>query len=321
MLKKIIVQLTTTQSLGRQIGHMLQKQIKRRLRALGIPSMLNARRNCLERLESMCRTTYANQLDEIRGLAQGSGCNYWELLLLNAPELRNGKEGCSSIAICEPGLAKVFHNEDGGIMDRTDDCAVVTVQRDGVSHNAFVYPGELPGAAFCWNSAGFFHSVNWVSSDSRNDCAHPSRIFTSNKLFWSRTLSEGLTILQTVDDASGYHYFLGQSSRIYSVETHCATASVQEVTGIKAHTNHYVHKTFKRAEVSGDSAARLAQIEEALRRREPPLSIMFNDVDPTFPIFSPHGPINTTLATVSVDLVSRSLTIFEPSGESELFQL
>ncbi len=252
---------------GQQIGRAMKKEIASRLKLMRI-SREKVRRNWtkLQFINQLCFLKYPEYVRELKGYSDGSGADYWQLLMLNSP-IFGTNHGCSSIAVNEKNQTLLAHNEDGANFESKNNCALIKfIQRDAVFHS-FVYAGELAGNAYNWNSERLFFTVNSIPT-LKVDVSVP-RYFTARALCETGNLLRAVRILKQSDDASGFHYFIGKGNRIVSVEHFQDKIGVHEVKEKYAHTNHFILKKFaKFSREYPDTASRLERIRKMLPDHE-----------------------------------------------------
>ena len=130
-------------------------------------------------------------VDEVRGLAEGSGQPFARMFLLNAlPELlfeatnatyaaAHGQKSCTDVHLAHgggpgggpgghtTGIQAWGHNEDGELSAK-DGNFILTARIAGATHSthytAFAYVGRLAGWAWGWNAHGVVVSINALSA-------------------------------------------------------------------------------------------------------------------------------------------------------------
>ncbi len=296
--------------LGRKLGQTLKKEIRHRLRNLHITDeMVDSYKTQLKRIHSMCAKAYPHQIEALRSMAEHADIDYWKILLLNSPELRLTKDGCSTIVTNGINGIRIFHNEDADKGDRKSDFVLVEFLHKGRKFHFFVYPGELGGTAFNWNSSGLFFTVNYVNS-GKSQQGIP-RYFTAHAMIYSKSIKECLSIIQRHPDASGFHYYIGFGKTVLSAETYRGSVSLKYIQGMDFHTNHYIHKRFSYFESYNNSDVRLGRIKQLLNEGRYPLNILFDKKNRPDSIYSQAGDVNLTVATVVFDTKNRTISIYD----------
>lgn len=183
-----------------------------------------------------------DQMVELAGLAEGAGVNHEDLLLVNLRgDLTNLGEGCSDVAVARGATRLVAHNEDGA-PELEGLCSFVTLHIDGsVPVTSVWYPGFLPGMT-CWlNGAGVACGVDHIPVAPPGTGA--GRHFVARRLQESRSIEEMRGIAANSVVAGGYSYTAGRSKEdvVVNLELGPGGLHVEEVSGIHAHTNHFIY--------------------------------------------------------------------------------
>lgn len=123
--------------------------------------------------------TLLNMLDELGPLAQGAG---WQRV-----------DSCSDVLVQLPsGQVLLGHNEDADANDLNNTYVSSVTSSTGASFSAYTYPGQLPGGAFGFNSAGVFFSTNAVFPKDISLAGVP-RNFLQRHLLDSSSVQDALT--------------------------------------------------------------------------------------------------------------------------------
>jgi len=304
--------------IGAEIGKRMQKVIKHRLKLVKInPEKVRYHKDKLQYINQLCFIKYPRFIEELKGYSAGSGVDYWQLLMLNCAGFGTD-HGCSSIAISSNETLELAHNEDGSDFESPDNCALIQYQLKEVSFHSLVYAGELAGNAFNWNSAGIYFTVNSIPTN-KIDIKIP-RYFTARALCEAKSLTHALNLLRKSEDASGFHYFIGDSKNIYSVEHYQDKTGVMEVKGTYAHTNHYLLPKFaKYSHPYLDSIARVERIKELLPDKDL-LTILSDRKNLKWPLFSKGEAGKRTLAQVIIKPKEKKVSIFD-RGKVSYFRM
>ncbi len=304
--------------IGVEIGKKMQKAIKHRLKLVKItPAKIKRHQDKLQYIHQLCFIKYPQFIEELKGYSAGSGVDYWQLLMLNCAGF-GMDHGCSSIAINSKETLELAHNEDGSDFESPDNCALIQYQLKDVSFHSLVYAGELAGNAFNWNSAGIYFTVNSITTH-QIDIKIP-RYFTARALCEAKSLTQALTILRKSEDASGFHYFIGNKKKIFSVEHYQDKTGIREVRGTYAHTNHYLLPKFaKYSHSSLDSRARLERIKALLPDKDL-LTILSDRKNLKWPLFSKGEAGKRTLAQVIMKPKEKKVSIFD-RGKVSYFRM
>lgn len=258
---------------GRKIGEDRKKYIRQIIRRdrKALDAVLRTKHPLIGYLRKDLDKKYPELIQEIEGMALGAEVDFQDLFLENCPELLNKEDGCTSAVLRLDSGTFLIHNEDEDSGRNENGFAILNYEKAGFSWNAFAYPGELAGSAFGWNSAGIFYTVNYLATDKVNLKGTP-RYFVARGLLEKQSLAEAIRYLRSADEASGFHYFIGDANtgKIVSVEKSLKKISVVPVKELSCHSNHYIHAAFKelgRAAYS-NSLARLKIAEAAIKKSD-----------------------------------------------------
>lgn len=220
-------------------------------------------------LGSKMQAKYPKVMQELKGMAEGAGVSFGDIFLENCPELLKKEDGCTSAFIKTRERIFLIHNEDEEGWRNERGFAILNYQKKNFSYSAFSYPAELCGNAFGWNSAGLFYSVNYLATNKINLKGTP-RYFIARQLVEKKTIAEAVKFLKSADDASGFHYLIGETKtgKAVSIEKSLKKISVKPAGSLYVHTNHYIHQKFKNLEQyqSSSSAVRLEIIKKRLNK-------------------------------------------------------
>jgi hypothetical protein len=191
---------------------------------------------------------FPDLLEELGGLADGSGVPFEDLMVLNlkaelaamrkagAPET----PGCSTLAFSHQGRTLLAHNEDGHAAYR-DLMFLVKVSQPGKpAFLCLTYPGILCGNGPAINEAGVVVTTNYIAGlDVRPGVP---RYFLSRAAIQAGSVEEAVEIATHPGRAFAFHYNLASltGNSILSVETSVDRHQVHEVEGLYVHTNHLV---------------------------------------------------------------------------------
>lgn len=258
---------------GRKIGADRKKYIRQIIRRdrKALDTVLKTKHPLIGYLRESLSKEYPEQIQEIEGMALGAEVDFQDLFLENCPEILNKEEGCTSAVLKLRSGTFLIHNEDedGGRDEK--GFAILNYVNDGFSRSAFAYPGELAGNAFGWNSAGMFYTVNYLATSKVNLNGIP-RYFVARGLLEKKSLAEAVRYLRGMDEASGFHYFIGDANtgKIVSVEKSLRKISVIPVEESGFHSNHYIHPAFKELKKAAypNSLSRLKTAKTAIKNTD-----------------------------------------------------
>jgi isopenicillin-N N-acyltransferase like protein len=257
-------------------------------------------------IQETCSAQYPAYMDELRGMAEGSGAAFDDILFLNVLELHG--HGCSSLAQCDAEACMIAHNEDGDSDEFPKDFAIVTSTSQGKTITYFYYPGELAGSAFGWNKAGLFLTVNNLRPIADASAIRVPKTFTSRSILDAYSIQEALARISRSGCIGGLHYFIGDRDMICSVEKLMNQAVVSEVKGVRVHTNHYLYPPFVgKDKPEEDSYSRLLRLE-GLKGKSSFIDIL-QDREGKHPILCAGEGHSRTIATVVADLKSGAVEV------------
>lgn len=202
---------------------------------------------------------YPQYVDEISGMAEGSGAKFYDLVALNAMEAVTTDAlhltKCTSIGVDDKhsfnSHVMVAHNEDWLPEDEPDVYLVKAKPVDEPAWIGMTYGGLLPNIGL--NEAGLAQCCDSVyPSDIRIGVP---RLVASRAVLASRTPSEAMRHMLVPLRAAGYNHLLAHvSGELYNVEVsakHFAVLYADD--GVIAHTNHYLSPQMQPVEAEPDS--------------------------------------------------------------------
>lgn len=261
-----------------QVGHMVETY--RRLfheagEQLGLSSWADAVRIARHHL-SPIQSGLPRYVDEMRGMAEGAGVDFDDILVLNTMEAITSDRlalGCTSLAASPEATAEgtvlVGHNEDWYPAD-LEDVYLVRAEVEGEPpFLAISYGGLLPNIGF--NAAGIAQCCDSVyPTDVRHGIP---RILVSRAVLAAGTIDQAMAAALHPNRAAGYnHLLVSARGEILNLEVSATTfEAIAPESGIAVHTNHYQSERMRALEDKGTrlsaSRARLAQAEAKLRPR------------------------------------------------------
>ena len=189
---------------------------------------------------------YPQYVDELSGMAEGSGISFGDLCVLTTFEavtsdaLHLGK--CTSMAVngdlTTDGHVLVTHNEDWTPEDEQDVALVHVSPDDEPPFLAMMYGGYLPNIGL--NACGLAQCCDSVHpSDSRIGVP---RIIASRAVLGARTIADAIRCMVSPRRAAGYNHLLAhESGEIYCVEVSARRFAILYAhEGYIVHTNHYL---------------------------------------------------------------------------------
>jgi len=212
------------------------------------------------------REVYPRFVEELRGMADGSGANFSDLFFLNALEeafdLKN-LQACSAIGLAAPDGVWLGHNEDW----YSDDAgSVIIISARPVGKPAFLSITAAPFlAAVGMNEAGLAQGVNSVSS---TDCrVGVPRMFSARAVLEAESIEDACQVAQPPERAGGYnHLLVHKGGAIGCLETTATEAVYIPGSNITYHTNHYLSARLQKLEktASEHSKTRYLRLTELI---------------------------------------------------------
>ena len=293
-------QLKVTGSLfecAKQIGKHYQAQIKWRLKFHKINQhAVKKHQPLLQEIYNHVQIHTPECIEEIKGLAQGSNLDFWQLFLLNCPELEESNHGCTGIAQVTTQKIILAHNEDSHPAELKKSCALLSYTIPNRTFTSFTYLGELPGNAYSWNNFGLYVTVNTIEVKRFNYSFIP-RYFIARKLIEAKSINQAINILKTCPNLSGFHYFIGQGKRLVSIEQYHHQLNIKPVTSFYHHTNHFIQDNFSKVcnQPTG-SKKRYTRVQEL--KSHDLHKILLDTKNRPYSIYARSSDVNRTLSTV-----------------------
>jgi isopenicillin-N N-acyltransferase like protein len=245
----------THREMGRQMGEATKKQVHH--------SLENARKLLAEAYTYLeltwegaqiqarkyipfAQERYPQFVEEMIGIAEGSGVPFDELAVLHAMEAVTTDAlhltRCTSMAVNDDltadGHVLMAHNEDWVPEDEDDVFVVHAKPKDAPPFLAMTYGGLLPNIGFnAYGIAQFCDSV--YPNDSR---IGSPRTVVSRAVFAAKTLAEAIRYVLAPQRAAGYnHLLVHESGELYNVEVSARRfAILYGEESYVVHTNHYL---------------------------------------------------------------------------------
>lgn len=322
-------------AMGKRFGRLVKEGIKRRQDWF---DQLNsfASKNKAKRRQPFLdagKKYFPEVLEELRGLADGSGSSFEDLMTLNLKaELEammkqaGDVPGCSTLALNHQGNMLLAHNEDGH--DAYKD--LMFLAKIAVTGKpAFLglcYPGIIAGNGPCITEAGLVLTTNYIAG-TRWRPGIP-RYFLDRSVLNAWTLKQALQIACHPDRAFAFHFNIAsiRDQKIMSVETCLDNKKVYEVEGLYVHTNHLVQPVLKntpqdmsyvnsssmpRYQVLTAKAKELKQNLSQVGKEDLLTALSSHEKAPYSPCRHPKDDVHgTTLATSIFDIRAGTWTLF-----------
>lgn len=298
---------------GKQFGLACKDNIQSRLNKEITPALVEQHKEILQEVDTRYRELYPDYCKELEGVAAGSETDYWALLLLNTSEILERTAGCTSIAVATDTQKYLVHNEDGDAQERTEDCFLLHYTLKDSSFYAFTYAGELPGGSYSWNSSHLYFSVNYLKPIDPDMHGRVSRNFLARKAIEAKNIDEAIALFKSYDDASGYHYYMGQGDGFVSIENFHTQVSVKEVQGIDAHSNHYLHPDFiGKVEHKQHTQMRIDRAQQLIKEGTDPLRVLADRANAPLSICTEPNEALHTISTIGFFPKEKKVILYEP---------
>lgn len=201
---------------------------------------------------------YPQYVEEMKGIAEGSGIPFDEVSMVNAMEAVTTDAlhltKCTSMAVNQERTANehvlVAHNEDWLPDDEPDLYFLHARPNDEPPFLAMSYGALLPNIGF--NAYGIAQTCDSVyPTDSRIGIP---RLIVSRAVLAARTPAEAIRSMLAPQRAAGYNHLLAiESGEMYNIEVSARRfALLYQENGMIAHTNHYLHPNMQQVESEPD---------------------------------------------------------------------
>jgi isopenicillin-N N-acyltransferase like protein len=274
----------THREIGRAVGEAAREQIRRAVdfyaggfpRLAGI-SFAEAERRVVAYVEC-ARRVVPRIVDEMEGMAEGSGTTLWQVAVLTCEEeftcLTDPAQHCTTLAAVAGGRSVAGHNEDWYAGDVDANVLVDATLPDGTRFLAMTAAGYLPATGI--SSHGIAGGANTLfSNDARVGVPN---LVVRRWALEAPTLEEACRRVCLPERARGSnHLFAGRGGRILNVEASATAHAVRwiqpaDVPTWFAHTNRFLEPEMLAYEISTsiNSVRRLERAEELLAARVRP---------------------------------------------------
>jgi len=230
--------------LGFEIGKRFRSQIadflgkSKRLKLLRRSENRNPR---LQRWMKYGETYFPQYIEEIRGIAEGSGSSLTDILLINC-KYDFPRKGCTTVIFRESDRIILAHNEDN-TGDHLNNCYLLKVYPEvGIPFISFCYPGMIPGNSFAFNVSGIIITNNAMPTpDTRMGC--PRHLIDRSQLEGKniKDVIKG-TLFQERSSGGSFNIVSEKEKRAVNIETTSQRHCITEVVDKYLHTNHYVSR-------------------------------------------------------------------------------
>jgi len=235
-------------------------------------------------------------MDEIRGISDGSGVDYEDLVLLNF-KYEIPRIFCSTITSKVGDKIVLGHNEDGERVNEENAFLLIAKPLAGTTFFAYCYPGMIPGNAFSFNSHGLVMTGNYMPTpDPRIGVP---RHLIDRSMLEAASIDGALERALQPERASGFSYNLIslKERRAVNLETTSQRYHVSEISDRFFHTNHYVSTGLggigQRIGASsniryGQGVKMMSELVEASEKNI--LEILFSTANEPYSIYASGGP-------------------------------
>ncbi|KAE9075954.1 hypothetical protein PF010_g24096 [Phytophthora fragariae] len=203
---------------GRQMGERFRDKIQDRMRlnsklqTLLLPfARTPAGRDLLNRYLTTHRAAFPKYMEELEGVAEGSGVPFEVIFIENIVE--------NSPIRFLPGVHVVAHNEDSGEVDVNRTAIVIAKIGDEPKFVAYTYLGDLPSGAFGFNENGVAFTLNFVQP-AEIFVGGLGRGFISRDLLTAKTTEDAIAIITRAGQAAGHNFQLMdvRTPRVWNIE-------------------------------------------------------------------------------------------------------
>jgi len=277
--------------IGRQIGEAARERVAATLayyqenyEELAGVTLAEGRVQAVAAYLPAARAFSPELMDQLEGMAEGSGVEFDDLFLLNCgaaftrpPDIESAVDHCTSLAIMMRGRHIVAHNEDWYSGDAANMVLVNVTMPGGRRYLSMTTAAYLPFTGM--TTAGTACSADTLYATDYRQHGVPSQ-FIAAALLLCADLESARARVAYADRGRGTNHMLADvHGRIWNIETSAGEWQMTEVDTWYAHTNHYVDSRMQCFEgsTSEGSRKRLARACELVRagvqRREDPLKL------------------------------------------------
>jgi len=283
-------------------------------------------RNRYKNLIAIHEKEYPHLMEELKGMAKGSGRNFEELFLMNMRGEYAGYvkladlKGCTTFSVLNEKTAMFAHNEDG-IEVFNSRLFLLMAKPDGKpKFTALTYPGFLSGNSLGFNDEGICHAINNVHPEFIREGV--GRHFIARSIFEAKNIEEAVGTVTRGGRATGFNYTLAsvKQRRIVNVEVSTEKHDIKEVNTAYCHTNHFFEMKDIRQTITNTSAARLKRSQEYIdagrcRGKEDVISFISDSENKEYPVYRDCSPPDdrVTLMTAIFDLRQATFTLYRQS--------
>lgn len=229
--------------------HQADETLRTLLTELGQKALAD-RRGFVRSSQSLIKKHFPRYLDELRGMASGSGLRLGDVILLCCEEefraaAAKSEEKCTTFAVsCADGVF-LCHNEDWYPSYENLMYVVKATPKKGAAYLSLAYVGAPAGSSVALNSHGIAFSGNALFDFMGVQRGMPKNLILRSELE-ARSLDDYVRLASFSPRAIPAHRMAAdRNGGIVSVELSFDRASVVRSTGYYVHTNHAIHPTME----------------------------------------------------------------------------
>ncbi|PZV36385.1 C45 family autoproteolytic acyltransferase/hydolase [Mesorhizobium kowhaii] len=245
-------------SRGQQYGRAARERIARSVRIysqrlLAMSYAWNDVREIVRGFVPTVEEFAPDYLEEMRGIADGAGCSFEEIVLVNArteileigrkATAREAPDGCTGVIVM-PEMARdgaLIHAQNWDWLPECAQTGVVLMIRtdDGPDILTFTEAGGLARSGL--NSAGLAITANYLESDRDYDRPGIPLPFIRRKFLESQHLAQGIKTVATTPKSGSNNMMLSTAAG-FAIDFECApdeSFPILPERGVLAHANHW----------------------------------------------------------------------------------
>jgi hypothetical protein len=310
--------------IGFQIGSRFKDKIKdalnqsNKLKFLRKEDESNPKK--FDQLETIGKKHFPRYMEEIEGIAEGSGLEYRDITLMNFKY--EYPEGCTTVVFKTKDRIFLGHNEDGAKENLENSFLVIANPKSGIPFFSFCYPGLLLGASFSFNSKGLVQTGNWMPTPDIK--IGIPRHLIDRYVVEAENVNDALRRALLDARASGFSYNIASTEgRAVNLETTSQRHYVTEIANKYVHTNHYVSIGLRNIQqkIYDSTSMRYRQGAKMLRSLTSPndiLEILSSRENAPYSIFSKGGDDCAYTLCIALFEISNSgvyLKLYPPKQE------
>ena len=285
--------------IGKTVGEQCKKKIEDQMefyshvlkKEFGI-SWTRAR-NRSKKYLSHCEKAVPELLDELRGMAEGSGKSFEDLFVINCFEelmfeTGNKKNSCTGIAVAldytTDKCVYLGHNEDWLSAEKGHQYIIHAFPDKEPEYISLTYGAALSGTGM--NAAGIAQSSNSQGHIDFKEEGIPC-VFVARKVLSAMSMDEAVAYATMEDRATGMNLLIvDDKGAMYSIETSAMDYNATKNRKYAIHTNHYFTAKMRKymEEEDKDSLARYGLAKDLVSK-----SLKKINFDTLKNILSSHG--------------------------------